>query len=313
MPKIYQVSFRQARSGGDIDTDKARLQGQQLRGQVHLILLIHGYNNDAHDADDAYGAFCKRQQALVGAGSDWAPGAALVEIYWPGDARWSIASPSYYPWAIPRALEIGSTLAAILADAAQHSGQPLVVDFVAHSLGNRVLLHTVAGLSPAANIWVRRTVHMAGAVPTWTLGTGARTEPLYNSLLRECTEPSRATSFYSGNDMVLALAFPPGETAADTYDHEIPVALGHTEWPGGDAVRLAQFQAPGAGHSNYWGAKIKNKDLDKFLATTINNSLDLGNSSSRSTPTSLSVTRDLPDERSTLDRTLDDRGIGPQG
>jgi hypothetical protein len=311
MPDRYRVSFRTARSGGDVDINQAIAQAERLRGLPHLIFLLHGYNNDQHDADIAYDAFCKREQSLVRDGGDWAPGAAVVQVYWPGDARWWIASALYYPFAVPRALQVGKALGAILDDLGGHSAGLLIADFVAHSLGNRVLLHTLANLRGASAVWVRRVVHMAGAVPTWTLESAARIEPLRAPLLRECATSSRATSLYSGSDDVLALAFPIGETAADTYDGELPVALGHADWNDGDRVdNFTQLEAVGAGHGNYWGAKKKTQRLDDWLRDTVNSSLDLANSATRNTPTRVSADRDLPDDRTLNERATEERTVG---
>ena len=98
MPQAFDLNFRQATSGGDINEPQALLQAEALRGLPHLILLLHGYNDDKHDADMAYQAFWDREQSAVGAGRDWAPGAAVVRVFWPGDARWWIASALFYPF-----------------------------------------------------------------------------------------------------------------------------------------------------------------------------------------------------------------------
>jgi hypothetical protein len=311
MPLAFDLSFRHERSGGDIDIALANQQAVALRGHAHLILLIHGYNNDAHDADQAYQSFCAREQLLVGAGRDWAPGAVLVRVYWPGDARWWIASPLYYPFAIPRALTIGQEIARILVELAQYAGDILTVDCVAHSLGNRVLLHclTTLGLNPA--IWIRRVVHMAAAVPVSTLETTASIELLRAGLLNECVNPARAVSLFSGHDTVLALAFPPGETVADTYGGGVPVALGHGHWDDGDQViNLTQLQAAGAQHSSYWGAEKGNSpELERWLRETINTNLDLSNAAARGTATALIASRGTAAARDMAGRSLDSREL----
>jgi hypothetical protein len=311
MPNTVVVSFRQAPSGGDIDIAQATQQAQALQGLPHLIILLHGYNNDQHDAITAYGAFDKRQQSTLQPGGDWAPGATVVRVFWPGDARWWIASPLYYPWAIPRALTIGKALGAIISDLGKNA-DTLVVDFVGHSLGNRVLLHTISALDGQPSVWIRRVVHMAGAVPTWTLESTARIEPLRAALQRECATDSAATSLFSEYDDVLALAFPPGETAANTYDGEVPVALGHGTWSDGQQpTNLSQLRATGAGHSNYWGAEIKSKSLDDWIRDTVNTSLALGNSSARPTPLAIQSERTAGDSRTLSSRTTGSRDVGP--
>jgi hypothetical protein len=312
MPQAFDLNFRTAPSGGDIDTDRPKRQAQALRGFPHLIFLIHGYNNDQHDGEVAYQAFCDREQALVGPGRDWAPGGVVVRVFWPGDARWWIASPLYYPFAVPRALTIAQALAGIMKDLAQHAPDVLTVDAVAHSLGNRVLFHCLLSLLGSANLFIRRVVHMAAAVPTWTLSSTARTELLRGALINECAPPARAASLFSGHDMVLALAFPPGETAAPTYDGEFPVALGHSHWGDGDPiVDLTQLEAVGAGHSSYWGAnKNTSPALKKWIADTVNAQLDLGNGATRSTPSALQPERQTADARPTNARSIGERVVG---
>ena len=312
MPQVFDLNFRTARSGGDIDTERPGQQAQALRGYPHVIFLIHGYNNDQHDGEVAYQAFCDREQTVVGPGRDWAPGAIVVRVFWPGDARWWIASPVYYPFAVPRARTIGQALAAILKDLAQYAGDVLTVDAVAHSLGNRVLLHCLLTLIGSANLFTRRMVHMAAAVPTWTLGPTARIELLRNALLSECSPPGRAASLFSGHDTVLSLAFPPGETAADTYDGEFPIALGHAHWGDGDQVAdLTQLEAVGAGHGSYWGAdKSTPKLLNHWIRDTVNAQLDLGNGANRSTATAFMPERQIADARAISPRTIEERVTG---
>jgi hypothetical protein len=312
MPQVFDVSFRQARSGGDIDIQRAQRDAVSLRGYPHLIVLIHGYNNDEHEANVAYQAFCDREQSMVGPGRDWAPGAIVVRVFWPGDARWWIASALFYPWAVPRALTIGQALATILKDVSQYAGDVLTIDCVAHSLGNRLLLHCLSALLGSANVFVRRVVHMAAAVPTWTLETTARIERLRGALLSECLPPnSRAVTLFSGDDSVLSLAFPIGEMAAETYDDEFPIALGHAHWADGDRVGdLTQVPEPGAKHSSYWGAdKSTPKKLSDQIGDTVNNSLDLGNAPARSTPTAFLPDRRTTDGREFNLRTIEERTI----
>ena len=312
MPQLFDISFRHASSGGDIDVQHARSDAVSLRGYPHVILLIHGYNNDKHDADVAYQAFCDREQALVGPGRDWAPGAVVVRVFWPGDARWWIASALFYPWAVPRARTVGQALAAILKDVSSYSRDVLTLDCVAHSLGNRLLLHCLSALCGSAQVFVRRVVHMAAAVPTWTLESPARVEPLRSALLAECAPPSsRAASLFSEDDSVLSLAFPIGESAADTYDGEFPVALGHSHW--GDGVQLGdltQLRAAGARHSSYWGADPSTpQSLKDWIANTVNSNLDLGNPAVRGTPIAVLPERSMPDDRELNERRIADRTI----
>ena len=54
---------------------------------------------------------------------------------------------------------------------------------------------------------------------------------------------SRATSLYSRADMVLAWAFPFGETISPEHDGLFPTALGHDAW--GDGITVANLRGGG--------------------------------------------------------------------
>jgi hypothetical protein len=312
MPELAQISFREANRGGAVDLTKAWIDSEQLRGKEHLIVLIHGYNNDRAAGDAAYAAFRGLQQGLAGEGRDWAPGATVVCVYWPGDADWGILSAAYYPWAVPRAQEITSTLSAILISLSAYSSSRLAVDFVAHSLGNRVLLRTLALCAGENSLWIRRVVHMAAAVPTWKLEDARDADRLADGFAREIGPDGRTLSMFSPNDRVLRWAFPLGETFTAARDGLFPTALGHADWAAGDALMgLSQIEARGADHGDYWGSSDTTPaELRDFVSREVQRELDLGVLAARATPATLTLTaHGAPDREAPPGRALDMRGL----
>lgn len=282
MPGYRQLSFRADNIAGGIDVARAWLDAEKLRGLEHLVFLIHGYNNTRTEAEAAYSAFCANQQALAPEGRDWTADATLVQVFWPGDAT---SKALYYPWAVSRGQEVASIFAQMADDWSQYCRARLQLDFVAHSLGNRVLLRTLALIAGNDRVLVRRVVHMAAAVPTWKLGDDPQDQDqLARALLKETASESRATSLYSRADMVLAWAFPWGETISAEHDGLFPTALGHDYWT--DAIALENFRqwaANGAGHSDYWGHMRSTPDnLRDWVMSTVKRELDLGAAGARS-------------------------------
>ncbi len=261
-----QLNLRAENDYGKLDRQRAWAQVDHLRGKPHLILLIHGYNAPVDKASASYNRFCELQSQLVPNGLDWTFGATVVEVYWPGDAEWGIASPAFYPWAIPLADASAQVLGEILI-ALSHTCSGLIVDIVAHSMGNRVALQTAATVL-GAGLQIRRCVHMAAAVrvdPVTLLANGLAVE----------TADGKAESFYSAGDYVLAYAFPVGETAADPSSGLFPTALGHENWVMGRSVpNVTQWNADPAGHGDYWPGV-------RELQTEINATLDLSVTSAR--------------------------------
>ena len=131
--QFVTVCCRADAEGGDLDAMRALRDAEILRGQGHLVFLVHGYNNTGPEACASYRAFCDLQSAAMAPGHDWAFGATVAGFFWPGDARWGIARPSYYPWAIPVADSAAQILTNILSDLLAHNYGELTVDFVAHS------------------------------------------------------------------------------------------------------------------------------------------------------------------------------------
>lgn len=287
MTDYFDLSFRKETVGGPINSTQAWIDEERLRARSHLIVLIHGYNNTQEDATAAYSAFVTLQEKLVRPGADWAAGAAVVRVYWPGDANWGLVSFAYYPWAVSAAQAVARELAGMLRDLAAYAVPRLTVDFVAHSLGNRVLLRSLALAQGTASIGVRRVVHMAAAVPTWKLDDSKDADRLVDGVQCETGLEGNVQSLYSASDKVLRYAFPLGETISPEHERFFPVALGHGEWSS-SVPHFNQIEAVGADHGDYWGSGARTPpDLKKWIAADIQKHLALGAPILRSTPIKL--------------------------
>jgi pimeloyl-ACP methyl ester carboxylesterase len=250
---LPSVTFRKEAVGGPVAEPRV-CPPRALELRRRVILLIHGFNVNEEHGLETYRRFVGQWQDILAIPRD-APVAddRIVALYWPGDADWGFAKPLAYMRSVPRAREIGERLAALLDDAAAASGS-ITVDIVAHSLGSRLALETLLGVfnNPASRVRIDRIQFMAGAVPTFMLG-----DPDDAPRLRAAFESSLgigAKSLWSGSDMVLALAFPPGQTFAGDGEGFLPTALGHAKWPANsELARLDPTEMPDAGHGSYWG------------------------------------------------------------
>ena len=239
-----------------------------------FVLLIHGYNNDMSAGRDAYEGF-RRTQRDVGGIDDEEPvtRTSLVDVYWPGDADWGIASFLYYPFSIDKAKTTASALAGALGTAVTLHGFKQI-DIVAHSMGCRVTLELLRHLERVPGVLVRRVVFMAGAVPTFMF------EPEEVHGLRSALDvvaSAGALSLFSPADNVLSVAFPLGQTLGGSGEGLLPTALGHGMLCGtGLPPHLMQNQVPGADHSDYWGWKAQTLDKARDAGARVRAFLDLG-------------------------------------
>lgn len=300
-----RLSFRHAPVGGPVRGQPDEQERLALAIRQHLILLIHGYNNSEREADEAYRGFEAMQRRLAALPED-APVAhdRLVDVYWPGDADWGIVSPLYYPWSIRRARETARALAATLKEAVRASGYKRV-DIVAHSMGCRLTLEVLKELRGTPELYLGRIALMAGAVPTSMLEHGGRNR------LREAWEEvlqDGALSLYSGNDAVLAAAFPLGQTVAGRGEGFFPTALGHEHWASPNPpAALAQNEITGAGHSDYWGWNRERFEQGNHANRRVKDFLRLDQAGSRETES-----RVTPERTTAPPREAGEHGSGDQ-
>jgi pimeloyl-ACP methyl ester carboxylesterase len=294
-----RLSFRQRPQGGEVKPEPSEPEYRQLTGRRHLLLLIHGYNNNLKVSEEAYRGFEDLQRELAGLDDDSpVAGGRLVQIYWPGDADWGIVSPLFYPWSIERARQTAAALADILARAARESGHKQV-DIVAHSMGCRLALELLKELRSKSDITVGRVVLMAGAVPTFMLEPRPDRHELRAAFDRVLSEAG--LSLYSSSDLVLSVAFRLGQSTA-TGEGFFPTALGHEFWADAVApVKLTQQENPNAGHSDYWGWKQKPQSLACARATNarVKEFLRFEQPGERAPAERDTVERETQDERAT--------------
>ena len=212
--------------------------------QRELVVLVHGFNNDRAEAAEAYAGLRERQRALLGEAYFAAFDAALGDEFWPGDADWGpfdFADFLVYPQAVGVARD---QVAAPLADYLRTRHDVQVVHFLAHSLGCRVVLEALAELAGnGGGPPVGKVCLMAAAVPVAMLCPGGRLE-------RALARAREVLVLYSPDDLVLAAAFPPGQTLAGTGEGFFPEAVGHA---GSVPALVQRQQIVDAGHGHYWG------------------------------------------------------------
>jgi pimeloyl-ACP methyl ester carboxylesterase len=254
-----RLSFRQRAQGGEVKPEPSEPEYLKLTCRRRLLLLIHGYNNDLKAGEEAYRGFEAVQRELAKLDDDKPVAAGrLMQIYWPGDADWGIVSALFYPRSIERARQTAAALADTLGRAARESGHKQL-DIVAHSMGCRLTLELLKQLRTKSDITVGRVVLMAAAVPTFMLEPRPDRHELRAAFDRVLSDAS--LSLYSSSDMVLAVAFRLGQSAA-TGEGFFPTALGHEFWADAVApVTLTQQENPNAGHSDYWGWNQKPQSL----------------------------------------------------
>lgn len=244
-------------------------------GRSRIVLLVHGYNNDKADADESYAA------VLANIAEDERASTENVwKFYWPGyverltgtlvdhptdvsrgiDGSQSNAllSAPTYALQVLKAREVGAALGRYLRGIRRSDAVATEVVFVAHSLGCRVVLEALRELLQGRAPYLERhrvpgMCLMAAAVPTFMVQEGSR---LANAAL----VPRAAYVLHSRADIVLRLAFPPGQGAATALlriaspaaaDSEglLPEAVGRHGNPGTTWLRRGDT---GLGHSGYW-------------------------------------------------------------
>lgn len=199
-----------------------------------VLLLTHGFNVNQADGLQKLSDWAK----LVHLGST-----VCVGMLWPGDARWIHVVD--YPIEGNEAIDAGNVVAGFLNN---YFTGALSLSFASHSLGARMVLQTIAGLSRAT---VRRLMLMAGAIDNTCLASEyaeAAAKILSISVLA------------SRSDDVLKWAFPSGNfvsglfSRGEPYVHEALGREGPAEpYPSSDNIH-ADWQIPDGwnyGHDSY--------------------------------------------------------------
>ncbi len=300
MSETFKPSLNYWSGTGTQIRPKGDPQPSNALNKSSLVLLVHGYNNKLQAASDSYTLFKGLQQ------NSGSLNANILGIYWPG-ANW--AGPLYYMQAVEQAQLVAPLLAADLVQAAKQRGY-LYVDFVAHSLGCRLVLEVVKNLlaiksreGSLSGLSVGKIVFMAGAVPVKYLED-------INNLQQALKYFAGTMSLYSEADIVLKFAFPAGQTAAG--EGFFPVALGHRHYAGGSLILpgMIQRRYNNAGHSDYWGGRKDPDPNDMIPATVAEQFLSLTPPSARTTEVYLATPkRERPVRETTAGRVIASRSM----
>jgi len=311
MDALALVTFRRDPVGGPVADAPHACPADALTSRRRVVLLIHGFNVNEEHGRETYARFVGHLEDQLAIPRD-APVAdnRLVALYWPGDADWGFAKPLAYMRSVPRARDIGASLAELLDAAAGRTGTGFIsVDIVAHSLGGRLALETLLAVfgNPASRVRVDRIQFMAGAVPTFMLF-----DPDDTPRLRAAFESALgvgAKSLWSSSDEVLSFAFPPGQTLAGDGEGFLPTALGHAKFPRGDELaRMDPVEMPGAGHGSYWGGD--DPDDCAETARIAHEFLGLADAIERATPARDPRERAIADAAAVPARATPDRTTG---
>lgn len=211
------------------------LDQTQLLGGIqgrHVLIGTHGFNvNRANGI-----ASLSNWEGLL----QLTAGSVFLGLLWPGDSIW--AHGLDYPEEPRIANEAGQMTAAFLDT---NFGRAASISFVSHSLGARVVLETISGMS----LPVRRLTLMAGAIDGNCLNT---------EFQAAAAKVGEISLLASRKDEVLSALFPMGNLFGGIIAEGHPwfqAALGHggpsTPWP---ANFRAPFEIPGNwdfGHGNY--------------------------------------------------------------
>jgi pimeloyl-ACP methyl ester carboxylesterase len=237
-----ELSVRSNVSGGEV---LPQVEGSLGAYGSQLIFLFHGYNDSFAVASGSYAAFLQNFPATGNSLTDkWKP--VIHKCYWPGDKSWGPVSFASYAIELQPAKDSAERFAKFLQDLPAPAGV-LDVYFIAHSLGNRVILELLNALQNAkAAIQFKGFCMMAAATPVSLVQSNG-----YLSRASKLSATRR--TLYSKADTVLHFAFPIGETAA--LEGFFPTAIGRFGQPQSNWTAEAEmFTASGRGykHGDYW-------------------------------------------------------------
>ncbi|MFZ0639904.1 MAG: alpha/beta hydrolase [Candidatus Acidiferrales bacterium] len=244
-----ELSVRSDASGGEV---LAQVAGSLGAYGSQLVFLFHGYNDSFTVAHQSYASFF---QNFPGPGNPlhdkWQP--AIHSCYWPGDKAWGKFSALSYALELQPAQDSAKAFADFLATLPAPAGGTLDVYFIAHSLGNRVVLELLSALENmkaagalSSQMQFKGFCMMAAAVPVSMVESNG---PLYQSAILSATR----RTLYSEADTVLHFAFPIGETAA--REGFFPTAIGRYGQPQSNwTAETEMFISPSHGynHGDYW-------------------------------------------------------------
>ena len=161
----------------------------ELKAEQRLTFLVHGFNVSADSGRDSLLSLARELSHRIDGG--------LVAVLWPGD-HW--AGPLSYSFEGRDADDSAFQLSRFIKD---HTSTEVTLNFVAHSMGSRVVMETVAHLD-AAGWRANQVCLMAAAIDDDSLSDPA----VYND---EMDVVERIAVLYSREDEVLKYAYPIGD------------------------------------------------------------------------------------------------------
>ncbi len=214
------------------------VKGKNVINSPSIIILIHGYNVSQEGAQEAYTKFEKNFNFSSKKMSSL--NQVIYWFLWPSDKPNKLDSIFSYYKTVETAKTCGNKLADYLNQLEFNcpNNQPPRIILIGHSLGCRVLLEALKKTKKDHKKW--EIFLMAAAVPIHLIQEGTLLD-----LNRDNGE--KYNILYSHNDLVLKVAFPPGQKLA-----------GEGSW---EAVGFKGNPNPGVwskrkqvsyDHSDYW-------------------------------------------------------------
>lgn len=273
---------------GDVRTEGP---GEDLSAR-HIVVLVHGYNNDREKAERSFDHFSNALRRLAPAAIGSAAGPTWG-FYWPTRVLGPGFFLSTYVSCARRAEATGQALANFLAGTL---GPRQSVTIVGHSMGCRVALEAArqfrkldADQAPRPRL--RALALMAAAVP----------EPMCDpagALFDLRCQGSKEWVFHSTHDMVLLFSFPAGQRLL----REPGRAVGRRGGPPGR--RWDERVETENGHGDYWPSGTVVETIANLLGV-----IRVRRIASISPPVVTSAT----EERSPESRAIAKRDVGKRG
>ena len=286
---LNTVSVREKgrNAGGAVVSAYCPDGSDELSGQSTALLLVHGYNNSRDAANDSFATFIRDLEAATGRSPlPW----PVFGVQWPGDESNPVEGVMAYPSKIKVAAQAADKLVELMRGAFGPDGSPIVLNFVGHSLGCRLIADLLEAMSDRwneFNVVVDRVALMAAAVPTDRCQSDG-------NLRGGLDFAGGVAALYSRGDWVLQYTFPPGQTAGG--DGFFPVAVGRNGDPS-DAFRLKAAMSGANGayvHSDYWPGAESAAAVAGFLRMPVPASI----------PDAVIPSRQLPPTNTIASRTL---------
>ena len=257
-----ELSVRSDATGGDA---LSAVSGPLGAYGSQIVFLFHGYNDSFAVASQSYASFLQNFPVAGNPLHDkWLP--AIHPCFWPGDKSWGPVSFASYALEMGPAKQSAAVFANFISTLHAPAGGTLDLYFIAHSLGNRIVLELLFALEAmkaagrlSSQIQFKGFCMMAAAVPVSMVQSDA-------NLYAAATLSATRRILYSEADTVLHFAFPIGETAA--FEGFFPTAIGRYGQPQSDwTAETEMFISPGHGynHGDYWSQPNTIPQVSAFL------------------------------------------------